>query len=137
VGARTAAGAATSSEQGSSVAAMILVDTSTWIDHFRRTIPSLATALTEGDVGLHPFIMGELALGNVPRRSLTFALLNDLPHLVPSAHDEVLSFTEAHRLAGSGIGWVDAHLLCSAHRAGWAIWTKDRRVATAARQLGL
>ena len=110
---------------------MILVDTSRWIDHFRTGDPALATALGEGQVGLHPFILGELTLGVLPRRSSTLARLAALPCLVPSAHETVVSFIERYRLVGSGIGWMDAHLLCAAQASGWAIWTRDRPLLAA------
>ena len=98
---------------------MILVDTSIWIDHFRRADAALATALTAGQVGLHPFVIGELTLGTVPQRVTTLALLATLPCLVPSAHADVVAFAERNRLVGAGIGWVDVHLLCAARAARW------------------
>jgi hypothetical protein len=114
---------------------MILVDTSTWVNHFRRADPALAAALTNGQVGLHPFVVGELALGGLPRRADTLALLDTLPHLVPSAHDDVVAFAERHGLVGSRIGWVDVHLLCAAHQAGWEVWTHDKPLLAAVKRL--
>jgi predicted nucleic acid-binding protein len=115
---------------------MILVDTSTWIDHFHHADPSLAAALTDGHVGLHPFVIGELILGRLPRRSHTLALLATLPGLVLSAHEDVVAFVDRYGLVGSGAGWVDVHLLCAVHAAGWQVWTHDRRVVAAAKRLG-
>ncbi len=114
---------------------MTLVDTSTWIDHFRTADPALAAALAEGQVGLHPFVVGELALGGLPRRSATLALLATLPRLVPSAHDDVLAFVDRYGLTGSGIGWVDVHLLCAAHQAGWGVWTHDKPLLAAVKRV--
>jgi predicted nucleic acid-binding protein len=58
---------------------VILVDTSVWIDHFRSTDPVLVAALEAGEVLMHPFILGELACGNLHRRQETLELLNNLP----------------------------------------------------------
>ena len=114
---------------------MILVDTSTWIDHFRHADPALAVALTDGQVGLHPFVIGELTLGTIPRRTTTLALLATLPCLTLSAHDDVVAFVDRFGLAGSGLGWVDVHLLCAARRAGWDVRTHDRRMRAVMTQL--
>ena len=116
---------------------MILVDTSTWINHFRRAMPTLGLALIEGRVGVHPFIFGELALGNLPRRRETLTLLENLPWLALSGHDDVLAFVEQHNLNGSGVGWVDAHLLCAARHAGWQLWSADRRLGAVAARVGI
>jgi hypothetical protein len=116
---------------------MILVDTSIWITHFRRAVPALAQALEDGQVGVHPFVFGELALGTLPGRDEILTLLGDLPWLVPSAHREVLAFVERHHLSGSGVGWVDAHLLCAASHAQWNVWSADRRLAAVAARIGV
>ena len=115
---------------------MTLVDTSTWIDHFRHRNPALGTALTEGQVGLHPFVIGELILGTLPQRSVTLRLLSTLPCLVPSTHADVVAFVERHGLVGAGIGWVDVHLLCADQQAGWDLWTHDRRVRAVVTRIG-
>src|SRR5262245_11155253 len=115
--------------------AVILVDTSVWIDHFRRASAMLASALTDGQVGTHPFILGELALGSVPGGNETLALLHTLPSLTPAHHDEVMAFVARHGLAGSGLGWVDVHLLCAARRERWRLWSNDRRLRAAAADL--
>jgi predicted nucleic acid-binding protein len=114
---------------------VILVDTSVWIDHFRRANAVLASALGDGQVGTHPFILGELALGSIPGRNETLALLQTLPSLTPSPHDEVMAFVTRHRLAGSGLGWVDVHVLCAARRERWSLWSSDRRLRSAAADL--
>jgi predicted nucleic acid-binding protein len=114
---------------------VILVDTSVWIDHFHRPNAMLASALTDGQVGTHPFIVGELALGSIPHRSETLALLQTLPSLTLSADDEVMAFVTRHGLAGSGLGWVDVHLLNAARRERWSLWSNDRRLRAAAADL--
>jgi hypothetical protein len=114
---------------------MILVDTSVWIGHLRRRSDRLAAQLDLGVVACHPFVIGELALGTLRDRSLILVLLSKLPAVRPARHDEVLAFVERRELQGTGIGWVDAHLLASALMDRLPLWTLDRRLAEAARRL--
>jgi len=115
----------------------MLVDTSVWIDHLRRGNAKLAERLERAEVTCHPFIIGELACGRLRDRDTILRLLEALPQVPLAEHDEVLGFVDAHRLMGAGIGWIDAHLLASARLAGTAIWSRDRRLADAARKLDL
>ncbi len=115
----------------------MLVDASIWIDHLRHGDAVLASLLTRGKVECHPFIIGELACGQLKQRALVLALLENLPRTSVAEHDEVLAFVEGHHLAGSGIGWIDAHLLASASLAATLLWTRDRRLAGVARHLDL
>lgn len=116
---------------------MTLVDTSVWVDHLRRGNARLGRFLEDGLVLIHPFVVGELALGRMRRRPEVLGLLGELPRAEAAQHGEVLAFVERNGLAGSGIGWVDVHLLVSAALSGVGIWTFDRRLALAARQLSL
>ena len=116
---------------------MILVDTSVWIDHFRRSIPELVRHLEDGSVACHPFIVGELALGTLRNRVETVELLAELPALDLSSHDDVLLFADRHDLHGRGIGWIDAHLLCATAAADLRIWTHDKKLRACAAKLGL
>lgn len=117
---------------------MILVDTSIWVDHLRIGDDWLARLLNAGRVLVHPFVIGELALGNLRQRRSILSLLNDLPAAITATDMEVLAFIERHDLAGRGIGYVDAHLLASTRlTAGAALSTRDRRLANVAVQLGL
>ncbi|CAN5528539.1 hypothetical protein BH24DEI1_BH24DEI1_19600 [soil metagenome] len=47
---------------------MILSDTSVWIDHLREGSPVLAETLEDARVLMHPFVLGELACGNLKNR---------------------------------------------------------------------
>jgi predicted nucleic acid-binding protein len=116
---------------------VILVDTSIWIDHFRRALPSLQDALATGVVGTHAFVVGELALGQLRHREQTLRWLARLPHVTVATQADVMHVVEQHALAGTGLGWVDAHLLCAARLAGWRLWSGDRAVARAASRLGV
>ncbi len=116
---------------------MILVDTSVWIDHLRVTDRQLAGLLLEEAVLCHPFVVGELACGALSRRSEVLGLLWNLTQAPVVEHEEVLTFLDSHALMASGLGWVDVHLLASAKLAGERFWTRDRRLAQAARRLGV
>lgn len=122
---------------GTADVGVILVDTSIWVDHLRATDRQLARLLLDDAVLGHPFVVGELACGALRHRSEILGLLRHLPQAPVVEHDEVLAFIEAHALAGSGLGWIDVHLLASATLAGERVWTRDRRLALAARRLGV
>ena len=113
---------------------MTLVDTSVWIDHLRRSNGDLQRLLADGLVGVHEFVVGELALGRLKRGEEVIALLENLTRLPAAPHHEVIHFVYAHDLHGSGIGWVDAHLLCAARLARWTVWTNDGKLRAAARR---
>ena len=115
---------------------MILVDTSVWIDHLQTSIALLADALEAEDVLVHPFVIGELACGEMKERHKVLGLLTTLPSIVVATDEEVLLFIENHRLMGKGIGYVDAHLLAStALTDGAQLWTRDKRLIAIAEQL--
>ena len=115
----------------------MLADTSVWADHLRRGNQALARALDDGRVWCHPFVVGELACGHLRRRAEILALLATLPPAPMADHDEVLTFVDAHRLAGTGLGWIDVHLLASAHLGTVRLWTLDRVLDAAAHRLGI
>jgi predicted nucleic acid-binding protein len=117
---------------------MVLADTSIWIDHFRRSDLRLAQFLERGDIVMHPFIVGELLLGHVPRMREMIDDLNTLPKAVVASADEVLKFISERNLPGSGIGYVDAHLLAAAALTPETfLWTRDKRLLAAAQSLAL
>jgi predicted nucleic acid-binding protein len=116
---------------------MVLVDTSVWIDHLRRRSDRLSGLLEEGLVACHPFVVGELACGHLARREELLGLLQRLPPVEPVSHEEALGLVSAHQLAGSGLGWIDVHLLASARISGARFWTADRRLAAAAASLAI
>jgi len=116
---------------------MILVDTSVWIDHLRASDRELADMLDDGLVLAHPFIVGELALGNLRQRDVVLSALNDLPRAMVANQEEVLGFVSRHALYGRGIGYVDAHLLASARLTPETrLWTRDKRLGAVAAELG-
>lgn len=116
---------------------MILVDTSVWIDHFRAGVPELVAHLGRSAVVMHPFVIGELACGNLSNREATLELLQQLRPISVAEHDEVMSFIRARALHGRGIGYVDVHLLAAVAIAGYQLWTSDKRLRAVAASLGL
>jgi hypothetical protein len=114
---------------------VILVDSSIWIDHFRGVPGQLTELLNGGKVLMHPFVLGELALGNFRRREV-LSLLRELPAALVATDGEVLDFIERNRLFGMGIGYVDAHLLAAVRLTpGATLMTRDSRLAAVAERL--
>lgn len=117
---------------------MILVDTSIWIDHLRASDERLARLLDAGQVLAHPFVTGELALGNLRNRDAVLGALQDLPQVVMATESEVLRFIAQKGLFGLGIGYIDAHLLAAVLLTpGSLLWTRDKRLLAASAQLGI
>lgn len=117
---------------------MILVDTSIWIDHLRKGRRALQRLLERGAVLGHPWVTGELALGQLSRRAAVLGLLSSLPSATVATPEEVQLFLERHQLMGRGIGYVDVQLLAATRLTLDAtLWTGDRRLAAAASQLGV
>lgn len=116
---------------------MVMVDTSVWVSHFRQKNDGLESLLMEGNVVCHPFIIGELACGNLRNRAEILGLLGFLPQAKTARHEEVMSFIEKHDLAGKGIGYIDAHLCASALLSGIPVWTYDKKLAEVSRSLGI
>jgi predicted nucleic acid-binding protein len=116
---------------------MVLVDTSVWIGHFRVTSLPLVRLLKDSKVVIHPWILGELACGHLARRHEVLGLLGKLPRLAAVSDAEAFAFIDGQELAGTGIGWVDVHLLASARLASASIMTADKTLARVAKRLGL
>ena len=116
---------------------MILVDTSVWIEHLRLRSSHLDSLLVSRDVLQHPFVTGELAVGNLHEREALLQEFADLPRAPMVDHDGVLRLLRAERLHGKGLGWIDVHLLASALAARSRLWTVDRSLRRAAIRLGI
>lgn len=117
---------------------MILADTSVWVDHLRRGDEPLRRLLEAGEILSHPFVIGEVAMGNLPQRAAFIAALRELPRAVVATDDEAMVLMERERLYALGIGYVDLHLLAAARLTTDAtFWTRDRRLAAIAERLGV
>ena len=115
----------------------MLVDSSVWIDHFRTRNVGLVAALERGEVHTHPFVIGELACGSLPRRATVLSWLTRLPTARIATDGEVHLLLERERLWSLGIGWIDLHLLASAMFTGVELWTRDTRLGAVAARLGV
>ena len=117
---------------------MILVDTAIWLDHLRRGEPRLAELLDHGAVLMHPFVLGEIACGELKDRTEMLQLLKELPRTQVASSDEALAYIERYRLYNKGIGWVEANLLASVEMTtGARLWTRHRVLNSVAVSLGL
>lgn len=117
---------------------MILTDTSVWVDHFRRKDAELVRQLHGNNISIHPFVVTELALGNLPDRQRTIATLDLLPAVKVARISEVRQMIDAHSLFRRGIGFVDAHLIASVFITPHTVlWSRDKRLSAVAEALGL
>ncbi len=117
---------------------MILVDTSVWIDHLARGDARLQALLEDGQVLTHPYVVGEIALGSLPRRHETVSALQALPTVSIATADEAMVFLQRERLFGMGIGYVDLHLLAATRlQPEGLLWTRDKRLLQVAVKLKL
>lgn len=116
---------------------MVLVDTSVWVDHLRRGNPRLAELLDESLVASHPFVIGELACGNMRNRREILGLLCALPGAPTAEQAEVLRLLDTERLCRCGLGWIDVHLLASARLMACSLWSLDKPLVSAAELLRL
>lgn len=117
---------------------MILVDSSIWIDHLKRSDAQMEALLMAGQVLMHPFVHGELALSTMKNRAMILEDLKNLPACLVATDDEVLAFIDQHNLNGVGIGLIDVHLLASVKLTQDAkLWSRDRNLTLAADRLDI
>jgi predicted nucleic acid-binding protein len=117
---------------------VIIVDSSLWIDHLRASSETLSALIERKEVLVHPFVIGEIALGVIRSRTTVLDALRKLPGVPVARHIDVMQLIEQYRLFGRGIGYIDTHLLAAARlQPGTMLWTRDRRLLTVADELGL
>ena len=116
---------------------MVLVDTSIWVAHLRNGNRQLERLLMDAEVICHPFIIGELACGNINNRNEILSLLKSLPLAPVLEFDECLFFIEENQLMRIGIGFVGVNILASAKLGGTSLWTADKKLNLAAINLSL
>ncbi len=119
---------------------IVLVDTSVWIGFLSNRAPyavELDWLLGREEVSGHDFVYGELLIGGKGGRRQMLADYAQMHQAPVVPHADVVAFVRDRRLHGRGIGWIDAHLLASALVGRLKLWTADRRLATAAGELGV
>lgn len=117
---------------------MILTDSSVWIDHLRASDSLLLTCLEVEEIAVHPFVIGELALGSMPKYDEVLEALEKLPKVEVATDAEVIALIRGQKLMGTGIGYVDAHLLASVRLTGdTLLWTRDRKLRRIAEAMHL
>jgi predicted nucleic acid-binding protein len=117
---------------------VILVDTSIWVDHLRLGDGVLVALLNSGSVLGHPWIVGEVALGNLAHRDEVIGLLLGLPQATLATDSEMLTLIQKESLSGTGIGYVDAQLLAATRLSSDArLWTRDKRLSAVTDRLEL
>lgn len=117
----------------------VLIDTSVWVDHFRRRNESLVHLLTLDLALTHPMIVTELACGTPPApRARTLTDIATLPQTRQANLHEVRELIEREQLFGLGCGLVDLALLTSALLTpGSQLWTQDKRLLQLAERFGM
>ena len=116
----------------------VLVDTSVWIDHLGPGDPLMSSLLNECRVLMHPFVLGEIALGSLRNRTKLLAELRQIPQATHLDDFDVIDAVERRQLHGSGIGYVDAHLACAALvMSGVVLWTREKKLGEVAERLGI
>jgi len=116
---------------------MVLVDTSVWVSHLREGEVGLEKLLIDGEVICHPFIVGELACGNLKNRLEILTYLQSLPMTILAEDEEVLKFIENNQLMGKGLGYIDIHLIASAILTDVPVWTFDKTLDKIAKKIGI
>lgn len=117
---------------------MIIVDTSVWVDHLRKKDSALRAIIANENVGLHPYVWGELLLGGVPGAGHMAEQFETLPRTPVASATEAAAFISWAALVGTGIGYVDAHLLVSAKLlSDGRVFTRDGKLHAQAERLGV
>jgi len=117
----------------------VLIDTSVWIDHFRKGNDALVDLIGLDLALTHPMVILEIACGTPPAPRIQ--TLNNIDLLQPcnqASLSEVKEFIEREKLYGLGCGVVDMALLASTLiTPSTELWTLDKPLADLARRFGV
>jgi predicted nucleic acid-binding protein len=119
---------------------VISVDASVWVAFLegQPAAQALVKLLGQGLVEVHRYVYTELTLRALgARRGRFLAQLERLVVVEPEEHVAVVDFVARHGLGGAGIGYVDAHVLCSGAAEGSVVWSLSERVQRAAAAVGV
>ena len=53
-----------------------------------------------------------------------------------ASDEEVMTLIEQRSLMGSGLGYVDVHLMAASLLSGCQLWTKDKRLLAVVQDIG-
>jgi len=117
----------------------VVVDTSVWVNHFRRRDDTLVTLLESDQALTHPMVLVELACGTPPEpRQQTLGYIGLLQAANQISLTELAEFIEREKLYGQGCGLVDMALLASTLvTPGARLWTLDKRLADLAERFAV
>jgi len=82
---------------------MILVDTPIWIDHLRQRDERLTRLLNQGQVLSHPFVIGELALGNLQNRAAILGEIAAGARSAPNRPEVILEIADRRTAIGAAL----------------------------------
>lgn len=117
---------------------LILVDTSVWVDHFRQVEPNLVALVRAERCLVHPFVLAEVALGNLSDWHRRVAQMQAMQSVLPLSTDVLLDHVDRLGLQGCGLGFVDVHLIATAvTRNDTKIWSRDKKLAARAELAGV
>ncbi len=116
---------------------MVLIDTNLWVDFMHQPIPIMQDLLRNERVAMHPCIIGELFVGSIKHRSMMYEFITDLLKIEEADFEDAILLLESKKLWGKGLQWNDILLLASAKLSGIQLWTRDKRLALAAEELGV
>jgi predicted nucleic acid-binding protein len=119
---------------------MVLVDTSVWIRFLHGELKygaELGRLLDLKEVAWHEFVYGELMAGDSGGRKALLHSMQYIDRVEAVTHDEAVAFAQSQRLGGTGLSWVDIHLLAACRLANVTLWTADKRLESAAVRLRL
>ena len=117
---------------------IVLADTSVWTDHIRYGDPQMEVLADRERLLMHPYVVAELQMGNLRSRKRFLGSLQKMDMATRASDEEVSTLVETHRLFGTGLSWIDAHLLTSVLLMDDVrLWTRDRRLNAAAQQFGV
>jgi predicted nucleic acid-binding protein len=118
----------------------VLVDTSVWLRALAGKQPyasHLDALLRWRHVLGHPFVYGELLMGDNGGRAELLERYELLRTAVVMPHREVVAFVRSQSLQARKLGWVDVHLIASAINAEALLWSADGSISLAAQDLGI
>jgi predicted nucleic acid-binding protein len=114
----------------------VLVDTSVWIEHIKKTDDVLTKLLRDNLVVVHPFVFGELLLGGMPAESEFAQLLDKTKEKFILYPDTIATMINNSDVVGQGIGLIDTYLLHYCKSKGLKLYTRDGKLATLATRCG-